>query len=173
MRRLALASCIVIAGLLLGGTAASAGGWAVTTLDPLPAVSPGEPVPVGFTIRQHGVTPVDMEGVALVVVAADGGPSLRFPARLDGPTGHYVADVQVPAGSHRWLVEQGMFGPQELGMLNVAATAPPLPAPDGGRPWQVADEVRWGLLAVTVVAAMAFVALLAWPNVASRSQPAR
>jgi hypothetical protein len=172
MRRLALAACIIVAGLLVGGTSASAGGWAVTTLDPLPSVSPGETVAVGFTIRQHGVTPVDMDGVALVVVPADGGPSRRFPARLEGPTGHYVADLQVPAGSHRWLVEQGMFGPQELGVLTVAASAAPVPT-DGSRPWEVADGMRWGLLVVTVVAAMAFVALLAWPNVASRSQPAR
>lgn len=172
MRRLALAACIIVAGLLVGGTSASAGGWAVTTLDPLPSVSPGETAAVGFTIRQHGVTPVDMDSVALVVIPADGGRSLRFPARLEGPTGHYVADLQVPAGSHRWLVEQGMFGPQELGVLTVAGSAPP-PATDRGRPWEVADEVRWGLLAVTALAAMAFVALLTWPHGASRSQPAR
>jgi len=178
MRRLALASCIVVAGLLIGGPTASAGGWAVTTLDPLPSISPDETAVIGFTIRQHGVTPVDLDGVALVVVRSEGGEPLRFPARLEGPTGHYVADLRVPAGEHRWFVEQGFFAAQELGQLRLAdavLTPAPAPAPpaEEGQRWALADDARWGLLVVTLLAAMAFVGLLAWPSAVSRSQSAR
>ncbi|MDP2293651.1 MAG: hypothetical protein Q8M22_20925, partial [Actinomycetota bacterium] len=93
----------------LGGTAA-AGGWAVTTLDATPVPVPGEPVDVGFTIRQHGVTPVDIaDGVAIEVVAADGMVQ-RFPAERQGVVGHYVATVVFPvAGDFNWSVIQGSF----------------------------------------------------------------
>lgn len=40
----------------------SAGGWAVTTLDSTPAATANQTVEVGFTIRQHGVTPVNPDG---------------------------------------------------------------------------------------------------------------
>jgi hypothetical protein len=112
------------------------------------------------------------------VTPEQGGAQQRFPARLEGPTGHYVVDLRVPAGNHRWVVEQGLFGPQELGSLTVGGEpAPAAPAPvqpsDSGNRWVVADGVRWGLLAVTFLAAAAFVGLLVWPSLASRSQPAR
>jgi hypothetical protein len=76
-------------------------------------------------------------------------------------------------------VEQGWFGPQELGQLAVggdaapAAPAPVQPVSDSGNRWVVADSVRWGLLLVTLLAATAFVGLVAWRSLASRSQPAR
>jgi hypothetical protein len=179
MKRLLLASCIAVAALLAGGTAASAGGWAVTTLDALPEIPPDETVTIGFIIRQHGVTPVDVDGVAIVVMPEQGGTAQRFPARLEGPTGHYVVDLRVPAGNHRWVVEQGWFGPQELGSLTVGgdaasgAPAPAQPATDSSSRWVAADSIRWGLLIVTILAAAAFVGLVAWPSRASRTQPAR
>ena len=38
---------------------AFAGGWAVVTLDSLPqGVAPGAAFTIGFTVRQHGVTPL-------------------------------------------------------------------------------------------------------------------
>jgi hypothetical protein len=167
MKRLVLGFLVVLTGVLVGGASASAGGWAVTTLDPLPSIAPGKPATIGFTIRQHGVTPVDLTGVALVVSLSGGGEE-RFPARLDGTTGHYVADVQVPAGDHQWRVEQGSFGPQDLGPLSVRDSIIAAPTPDPFVP----VGVRWALLALTVMAAVAFVGLLAWPTIA-RSQPAR
>jgi hypothetical protein len=116
----ALIGLLVSTGLVLGfGTAASAGGWAVTTLDEVPAPTSGEAVTVGFTILQHGATPVDLdEGVGIEITGADGTVQV-FPA-INDRTGHYVASVVFPtAGDFRWAVQQGWFGEQELGSLTV------------------------------------------------------
>jgi hypothetical protein len=116
----ALVGLLVATGLVLGfGTAASAGGWAVTTLDEVPVPASGEAVTVGFTILQHGVTPANLdEGVAIEITGADGTVEV-FPATNDRP-GHYVASVVFPAaGEYRWAVQQGWFGEQELGSLSV------------------------------------------------------
>jgi hypothetical protein len=98
---------------------AHAGGWAVTTLDAFAAPEPGATVDVSLTIRQHGVTPVDVDGVEIVVTAADGTAS-RFPAVSAGAVGRYTAAVSFPAaGRYDWEVIQGWFGPQSLGSIDV------------------------------------------------------
>lgn len=162
------AACLVILLLALLGfsTPASAGGWAVTTLDEMPAPTPGEPTDVGFTIRQHGVKPVDLaSGVAIRITGADGTVD-TFPARLDGPTGHYVATVVFPAaGTYIWAVEQDWFGDQALGAITVG-DAPAAPAAPTDT-YRFAAGVRYGLLAVTVVLAiLAFAS--AWPMLRRR-----
>ena len=99
MKRVVLSVLVVLVGLVVAlapSGQAGAGGFAVTTLDPLPALTPDEPATVGFTVRQHGVTPVALDGVRLVVHTADGSTAV-FEARADGPLGHYVAEVVVPA----------------------------------------------------------------------------
>jgi hypothetical protein len=84
----------------------------------------GQETEVGFTIRQHGVTPVNpddqgSEPVAVAVRSASGDEAV-FPARQQGPTGHYVADVIFPdAGQAYWEIRQGWFGPQGLGAIDV------------------------------------------------------
>jgi len=121
LARLAVALAVML-GLLGLSTGASAGGWAVTTLDAIPAPTPGTPVDVGFTIRQHGVTPVDLDDVAIEVTSAAGTTEV-FPAAQQGLTGHYVAHVVFPtAGTFAWEVRQGWFEPQDLGTLIVAGT---------------------------------------------------
>jgi hypothetical protein len=123
MRKVIVAA--VLALITMGvASPAAAGGWAVTTLDPLAAAPvAGEPFDVGFTIRQHGRTPVSLPDAAILVTGADG-VTERFPARLQGPEGHHVATVEVPAsGAVTWAVEQGIFGVQELGTLAVAVEA--------------------------------------------------
>ena len=124
MRKLlAIATAGVIAALTLAAPAA-AGGWAVTSLDPMVAAPvAGEDIAVGFTIRQHGVTPVALDDVAIVVTDPTGGTT-RFTAVPDGVVGHYVATIRLPAaGRYRWSVEQGWFGPQDLGTLDVTRTS--------------------------------------------------
>jgi hypothetical protein len=162
MKRVVLSVLVVFVGLavaLVPSGQAGAGGFAVTTLDPLPAITPDEPATVGFTIRQHGVTPVALDGVRLMVRPAEGGPTTVFNARAEGPLGHYVADVVVPAGTYRWEVIQGMFGPQDLGPLVVATGGATTPAGGDGRRWP--EPVRYGLLALTVLSAVVFVGALA------------
>jgi hypothetical protein len=134
--------------------AVDAGGWAVTTLDPMAAPAPGEPVDVGFTIRQHGVTPVAVDDVRLTVTDATGATE-AFAARPEGATGHYVAAVTFPAaGAYRWTVEQGWFGPQELGTIDVQPLA--APADPGVERWPLVWRVVLPFLAVTLALAAIF-----------------
>ncbi len=113
---------------------AAAGGWAVTTLDPL-ATTPvaGEPFDVGFTILQHGRTPITMPGAAIIVT--DGaGAETRFPATPSGAEGHHVATVEIPvAGSFTWAVDA--FGIQDLGPLHVATSATTSSGDGAASPW--------------------------------------
>ncbi len=120
MHRLLAATAILLVALAPPAVA-SAGGWAVATLDAIPSsATAGEAAPVGFTVRQHGITPVDLDHVAIVVTQADG-TATRFAARRDGAKGHYRADVRFPAsGNVTWRAELDWFGPQELGTLTVA-----------------------------------------------------
>ena len=66
MRKL-LATAVLTLATLAVAAPAGAGGWAVTTLDPLAAAPvAGQPFDVGFTILQHGRTPVTMPEAAIV-----------------------------------------------------------------------------------------------------------
>lgn len=118
---LALA-CVVVAS---HQTPAAAGGWAITSLDPFDQPVAGRQTVIGLTILQHGVTPVDLADVG-IRVTGPGGPSQFFPAVSDAPdrVGHYTADVVFPsAGTFSWIVEQDIFGPQDLGRVTVTGAA--------------------------------------------------
>ena len=66
----ALTALVILAGF---GSPASAGGWAIGSIDAVPNAQAGHTVEVGFTILQHGVTPVDVaDDVGLEIVLADG-----------------------------------------------------------------------------------------------------
>lgn len=133
---------VVLATLLFTLALASpalAGGWAVTTLDTLPPeIHSGQTYQIGYTIRQHGVTPRNVEemgGTTEIVATSPDGKTLTFEGVQTGPTGHYVAAVTLPsAGAWQWQVTQGPFEPQPLGTLTVlgaAAAAPAQPAAAG------------------------------------------
>ena len=145
MRKLLAATVLTIATLAVAPPA-GAGGWAVTTLDPLAAAPvAGEPFEVGFTIRQHGRTPVTMPEAAIIVTDASGA-NTRFAAVPQGPVGHHVATVEIPAeGSYRWAVDQGL-GVQELGSLQVGIAAGA--TGDGSSPWTVPLFVVAAVLAL-------------------------
>ena len=142
MRRLPLAAAVLALGatvaVMAGAAPAGAGGWARASLDPLPAIAPGEAVPIGFTVRSHGATPVDLgptqtpAAVALweergvdaraigVSIVDEAGEETFVPARAEGPVGHSVADVTFPStGTYAWAVRQGIYGPWDLGILHV------------------------------------------------------
>ena len=116
---------------------AAGGGWAVTTLDAVPdRFEAGRAYDIGYTIRQHGVTPVDLASTGIRITSTDSGKQITFGGRRDGAVGHYVARVSFPAaGGWTWEALQDWFGPQPLGQLEVvqpgAAKAPdarPVPA---------------------------------------------
>ena len=141
---------------------AVAGGWAVSTLDPI-AQSPsvGRDITIGLTIRQHGATPVALEDVTIVIVNTEGN-RLSFPAVPEGAIGHYVAAVRFPvAGVWTWEVNQGWFGPQTLGSITVAE-APPLSSPaDSVTPrrnrWSL--PVRLALTGATLITGVSTISL--------------
>jgi len=122
--------------MILGVVPALAGGWAVVTLDSVPqAVQAGQPLSLGFIVRQHGVTPIDTAfgGPLLTPILtarnAATGETLRAEARKEGPLGHFVVDFTAPAaGDWTWQIEPQPFGPTTLGTLTVSPVGTPTTA---------------------------------------------
>ena len=144
-RTMWLTTCAVV-GLLsiICPAHVAAGGWAVTSLDPFEQPVAGQPVTIGFTILQHGVTPVQVEGAGIRVFQ-NGSTGEFFPAVHDGDgrVGHYTARLLFPReGTFTWLVEQGFFGPQDLGQITIA-TSSAAPAPGTASRWP--SPLRYGL----------------------------
>jgi len=126
----------LLASLALAlSTPAAAGGWAITTFDQLPPeFVAGQTYRLGYTIRQHGATPIRVDRTEIVADPAAGGAALSFVGVPEGPLGHYSAEVTFPAGTYSWRVTQQPFQAQDLGSLVVAgaAVAPAAPAPAAG-----------------------------------------
>jgi hypothetical protein len=124
MRRLTLALAVFALALAALATPALAGGWAVTTFDDMPgSFVSGKEYALGYTIRQHGATPINVAKTEIVAVAVSG-RTLSFPGRSDGAVGHYVATVFFPAGgTYTWQVTQGDFAAQDLGKITILAAA--------------------------------------------------
>ncbi len=136
---------LAILAILAYAAPATAGGWAVTSLDPFDVPVAGQPTTIGFTIRQHGVTPVDLDDVG-IRITEPGKADSYFPAVSDGPgrIGHYTASVVFPSeGTFSWLVEQGIFGPQDLGRVSVTPGADR--SAGAGAGWQDSAALRYGL----------------------------
>ena len=103
-RRLALAaSSASILSLILAATA-FAGGWANAVMDTPPddPAGPNEPVTLGFTLMQHGVTPGRLGHRADRADQRRDRPADRRQCDGQRPVGHWTADVALPA---RRLVE--------------------------------------------------------------------
>ncbi len=142
--RLSVAA-VAAAAIAGSGATASAGGWAMATVDEVPAATSGESEQIGFTILQHGETPVDLpEEVGIELVHEDGTVEF-FPAIGDGTIGHYVTTVTFPesAGSYQWSIVMGRFGPQSLGTLDVTEAA-------GGTSGAFWPAARWVMLTIAV-----------------------
>jgi hypothetical protein len=124
MRRLTLVLAVFALALGALATPALAGGWAVTTFDDMPGqMVSGKDYTLGYTIRQHGATPINVAKTEVLAVAASG-RTLSFPGRSEGAVGHYVAAVFFPAGgTYTWQVTQGDFAPQDLGTITILAAA--------------------------------------------------
>ncbi len=141
--KLLLSLMVSLVVVVVAASSASAGGWAVATLDSVPEPTAKQTVDVGFTIRQHGVTPVNPDGEVGIVLRSGTGSELFFPAEPAGPDGHYVAEVNFPeAGSWTWAVRQGWFPEQILGPIEVASGSATAAEASGYR-WS--DLARLGL----------------------------
>jgi hypothetical protein len=126
-------ACISLAvaalGVVMAPSAARAGGWALASFDEVPALTAGSDVEIGFTILQHGVTPVDEsvlgEPAGLIVTDSNGTQTV-FPAVESGPTGHYVATITVPAaGAATISADMGWFEPSAPMTVDVQAPSDP------------------------------------------------
>lgn len=130
----------------------AAGGWAVTTLDSIPAATANQTVEIGFTIRQHGVTPVNPDGDVGIVFRSANGEEHFFDAEPVGPVGHYVTEVTFPdTGSWTWAVRQGWFAEQALGPIELASSK----AVSASGDYRWPGWVRVGLPALAVLFAAA------------------
>lgn len=90
----------------LAAAPALAGGWAVITLDELPSnVVAGEPFTIGFTVRQHGVTP--MAGITPTITAnLSKDEQFSVFAKADDKVGHYTATLTFPKdGEWQWSIQ--------------------------------------------------------------------
>lgn len=131
-----------------------AGGWAVITLDEIPTgVVAGEPLTIGFTVLQHGKTP--MEGLDPTITAtSSNSESFMVHAKPEGETGHYAATLTFPAeGNWTWSI-RAFSMEQVMPELSVAA---PIAAPVSQQPVAAAAPIS----AVLIVRVLALVIGLA------------
>jgi hypothetical protein len=127
-RRLALAAALASMLTLALAATALAGGWANAVMDTPPdgPAGPNEPVTLGFTLMQHGVTPVDWGNAQIVLTNAESGERVTAAAHPEGSTGHWVAEVTLPAnGSWNYEVRHDlqitMMGAQPISVGPAAA----------------------------------------------------
>lgn len=126
-----------------------AGGWAVVTLDRLPAeIVAGKPFQLGFMIRQHGRTPWVYDQVMVHAVSQQSHQKISVKAQAVGDPGHYLATLEFPqAGEWRWGIESGLMPPQQplpdltvldaaqAGQRTVAVAAPALSSGNTSFSW--------------------------------------
>lgn len=119
--KLRIAIGLVLVSTLIFAIPVFAGGWAVITLDELPTgIVAGEPLTIGFTVLQHGRTP--LAGLDPTISAAlPGKAKIVAEARDEGEEGHYTATLTFPVeGEWRWSI-QAFSMDQPMPSLQVAA----------------------------------------------------
>ena len=120
---------VTIAAAIASFAPAFAGGWAVITLDDLPAqVIAGEPLKIGFTVRQHGNHPMGDLIPTVSVKNLKTREAFMVEAVPDGQPGHYSAELNFPAaGNWTWSI-QAFTMDQPMPPLTVMATSNSRPA---------------------------------------------
>lgn len=108
--------------LLFPAMAAAFGGWASITVEDLPDhVTAGRPINVEFTVRQHGVRPLD--GLEPRVEARGRGAPVRAAAAPTGTAGRYRASVTLPQPGDWTVTIHSGFGKSRLTLLPITAQA--------------------------------------------------
>ncbi len=97
---------LVMVLLSLAHSQARAGGWAVISLENLPAgVQSGQPFTVRFTVLQHGITPLSGLEPMIEVEHAATGTLFSFAAQPGLTAGLYEASLTLPeAGEWVWSI---------------------------------------------------------------------
>lgn len=129
---LALVSAAGVVGL---AGPATAGGWAVTVIDPAGPIEPGKAQRVSFWVLQHGTHPYNWSepaaiGTVGLTLSDDNGSRITFAGTSLPEPAHYVTTVTVPSAG-RWKVTavQGVFAGYHVGTLTVPGTFKPLGVP--------------------------------------------
>jgi hypothetical protein len=133
-----------------------AGGWAVITLDELPTdVVAGEPLTIGFTVRQHGVTPMNGLDPTVTTVLSNEEQFIVV-AKSDDQPGHYTATLTFPKeGNWEWSI-QAFSMDQPMPALKVAAiqpASPTKPKPARIDPLLVSRALVFGIAVIALVRA--------------------
>ncbi|MBM4194482.1 MAG: c-type cytochrome [Gemmatimonadetes bacterium] len=105
-------------------TAFSFGGWATISVEDVPeSLRVGQPTTFRFTIRQHGIEPLEGLNPSLAIRSADGKSVVAAAASPDGAKGRYASTFTIPrSGDWRVTINSG-FGPSKLTLLPIAANA--------------------------------------------------
>lgn len=124
-----------IVSLVLIVTGATAGGWAVVTLDALPGEVVAErPFVIGFVVRQHGQTLVDGLEPIITAVHVKSGERIQVIAEEQGDAGHYTAAITLAQpGSWEWAINAfGFDQPMPEIAVQMVPAAQPIPSGDFG-----------------------------------------
>lgn len=124
-KRLSVGLMVALNLILLSGSVAFAGGWAVITLDELPVqVVAEKPVTIGFVVRQHGQTPMGRLTPQIKATHEETGESFTTSAKAQGKVGHYTAALTFPQpGIWNWTINAFSID-QPMPTLDVVATSP-------------------------------------------------
>lgn len=156
---------LVLLGALVAAigipTVALAGGWSVVTLDSLPGrVIAGQETTVGFTVLQHGRTPVGGLTPTITLTPDGGGAPVTVLAASDGVIGHYVARFTLPrAGTWNWTIEAFYDGPKAMPSLTALDQPASGSTSSGAR--TLIDRAQVPLIAVAAVSTLAALGLAA------------
>jgi hypothetical protein len=155
------AAVLVLAALALAALAtaapALAGGWATATLDGSPpSPNAGQPAELLFTLKQHGVTPIDWEQATVIATKAGSDETVSVVAEARG-NGHYAAIVTFPSdGTWNWRIELRdlLLEAAPFPAITVLPAGAPLPATRSGMP----SELIAGAAALALVAGLGILA---------------
>lgn len=134
MRRVLFGVLMVVAMLVTLAGPARAGGWATLTLDSVPSeVYAGEPLAVGFMLRQHGTHPThEAWGEPLRPILRawneETGAKVEAEAKADEEEGHFTVEVTFPeAGVWQWELDpvalEGRMKYEALTVLPIRAAS--------------------------------------------------
>ena len=150
MRPWSMAPLLALVATLTLATSALAGDDATATLDSQPGIaSAGEPIEIGFTLRQHGETLVSWPDAYITATNPETGETVRADATPQGPEGHYVATLTLPsAGTWTWAVATTE--------LEVTTTLEPLivsasPAAGAAGTQSASPALLMGLVAIALI----------------------
>jgi len=115
--RIALVLALLLSLIL--AVPAFAGGWAIITLDEMPTnVMAGAPIKVGFTVLQHGQTPMT-DLTPTISASLHQEAKFVVDAKPEGKPGHYTATLTFPKeGDWAWSI-QAFTMSQEMPVLSV------------------------------------------------------